>query len=260
MRLATIASGSSGNCIYMGCARGNILIDAGISLKRIECGLEKLGLSPGDLDGILITHEHIDHVGGLGVLLRKYHVPVYCTGGTGRGILNMGNLGRIPENVFRWVTPGTVFELCGMEIRPIPVSHDAAQPVIYRIDGEGGSLAVVTDLGEWNSALEQQLTGLNVLLLEANHDIRMLETGPYPYRTKQRIYGKQGHLCNEAAGALLRQLLNPGLHHVLLGHISRTNNYEALALECVKLEVAFAENPPEVLIAPGNGLSPVVEV
>jgi len=260
MRMATLASGSSGNCIYVGGDRGNLLIDAGISLKRAECELGKLGLTPGDIDGILITHEHVDHINGLGVLLRKYSIPVYCTEGTGKAILTTVSIGKIPEENFRWIVPGMEFELGGMRILPVAVHHDAAQPVIYRIDENNRSMAVVTDLGTYDPELIAALQDLNAVLLEANHDVHILEVGPYPYRTKQRIRSDLGHLSNEAASALLSGILNPELHHVMLGHISRTNNYEELALECVKMEVAFSEKPPKVMAAPRCGLSEVVEV
>ena len=259
MKLVTIASGSGGNCIYVESEHRRILIDAGISLKRIEAGLGKLSLSASDIDALLITHEHADHIGGLGVLLRKYSMPVYCTEGTYRAVMSMGALGRLPEDNFRWITTREPFTIGDMSIRALAVSHDAAEPVAYRISAGEKSIAVVTDLGT-TCGMAEQLRGLSALVLEANHDERMLEAGPYPYTTKRRIKSDSGHLSNEAAGRLLADISWPGLSQVLLGHISRINNYDKLAYEGVRCEAAFGEKLPEISLAPEKELSKIIEV
>lgn len=241
MRLASIASGSSGNCIYIGSENHHLLVDVGIGRKRVEEGLAALELSPADLDGILITHEHSDHVNGLGVLSRRYEVPIYGTAATLKRIQENRSLGAFPGGLFRPIQAGEVFRLGDLEIHPFSVDHDAADPVAYRVDGEKKSMAVVTDLGEYHPETLEELRNLDALLLEANHDLRMLQAGPYPYYLKQRVMGKKGHLSNDAAGRLLTEIWQPRLEHVLLGHLSKENNYAELAYETVRMELLMGD-------------------
>ena len=242
MRLVSIASGSSGNCIYIGTETTHLLIDAGISAKRIEQGLYQLGIRGNELSGILITHEHSDHIGCLGVFSRKNEIPVYTTRETYEGILSAKNIGDMPEGLHREIFPDVEFEIGDMRISPFSIDHDAANPCAYRVGCSRGSAAVVTDLGNYSQYTINHLLGLDALLLEANHDIRMLETGPYPYYLKRRIMGNRGHLSNECAGRLLGELLHDGFKKALLGHLSKENNYADLAYETVRLEVTMGEN------------------
>ena len=261
MRMMSLSSGSTGNAVYVGSAHQNLLIDCGIPLKRVEQGLAGIGLSPADLDAVLITHEHIDHVGGLGTLLRKYSLPVYTTEGTASAVLAMKSLGRLPEENFSWITEDRPFTLGDLTVTAHAVPHDAVQPVIYRFDAAEASAAVVTDLGEAEEELVAFLQGLNGVFLEANHDIRMLQAGPYPYPLKVRIAGRQGHLSNEASGRLLSRILCEKLKTVVLSHISKTNNYPELAREGVRVELLLGEHPvPELLIAPEKENSPLIEL
>ena len=211
MRMCSIASGSSGNCIYVGSDDTHLLVDTGISKKRIEEGLKTLELKGEDLDGILITHEHSDHIQGLGVFSRKYEIPIYATPGTIMGIKSYSGLGKMPEGG-------------------------------YRLEQGGKSVAVATDLGKYDSYTVECLRNLDAVLLEANHDIHMLEVGGYPYYLKQRILGDRGHLSNELSGRLLCDILHDNLKHIVLGHLSKENNYAKLAYETVKLEVTLADN------------------
>lgn len=243
MRMCSIASGSSGNCIYIGSEENHILIDAGISGKRVEAGLKELDLSGKDLDGILVTHEHSDHIKGLGVLSRKYQVPIYATPGTIEGIKGTGSLGAIDPELFVKITPDENFFVGDLKISPFRVSHDAAEPTAYRVDCQEKSMAVATDLGVYTDYTVDKLKGLDVLLLEANHDIHMLEVGAYPYYLKRRILGERGHLSNESAGKLLCKLLHDNLKNVLLGHLSKENNFAELAYETVKLELMLGDTP-----------------
>lgn len=243
MRFASIASGSSGNCIYTGSDRTHLLIDSGISAKKIDRGLKELGLSGHDVDGILITHEHADHICGLGVMIRKYQIPVYATEKTICRILNTSTLGAMPGELFHAIRTDEGFSIGDMDIEPIRISHDAADPCAYRVEHEGKSAAVMTDLGEYSGYTINHLQNLDVLLLEANHDIRMLETGPYPYYLKQRILGTRGHLSNESAGHLLCDVLHDGIKHIFLGHLSKENNYPDLAYESVKVEISLGDCP-----------------
>ena len=241
MEFGSIVSGSSGNCIYIGNDSTHILIDSGISGKKIEKGLAEYGVSANDLDAILVTHEHIDHIAGLGVMARRYGIPIYATGATIDAITSCSSVGKIDADLFNEVGRDKTFSIGSFNAAAIGISHDAADPVAYRIEDGTGAAAVMTDLGYYDEHIANALKGLDVLLLEANHDIRMLETGPYPYQLKQRILGKKGHLSNENAGRLLCDLLHPGLKKVFLGHLSNENNYPELAYETVRLEIDLAD-------------------
>lgn len=243
MRFCSIASGSSGNCIYVGTEKTHLLVDVGISGKKIEQGLNSMDLSGKEIDGILITHEHSDHMKSLGVLARKYQIPVYTTGGTADAIKCMKSVGELPDCIFHEIREDEDFMIKDMKIHPFSIPHDAAQPVGYRLEGNGHSVGIATDLGKYNEYIVENLKELDVLLLEANHDIRMLQVGKYPYYLKQRILGDRGHLSNENAGRLLCRLLHDHMKAIFLGHLSRENNYEALAYETVCAEVTLGDNP-----------------
>ena len=242
MRLMSIASGSSGNCIYVGNDNTHILIDTGISKKRIEEGLNEVSLSPADLNCILITHEHSDHIAGLGVLSRKYHIPIYATAETIQEIKKSSSMGKIDSDLFNEVKPDSILKINDVNICPFSISHDAANPVGYRIEDDKAKVAVATDLGTYDDYITDKLKNLNALVLEANHDIRMLQTGSYPYPLKQRILGNRGHLCNEMAGRLLDSVLNDNIKKVYLGHLSKENNYAELAYESVRMEINLSDS------------------
>ena len=242
MELCSIASGSSGNCIYVGTEATHLLVDAGISGKRTECGLNSLGLSGRDLDGILITHEHSDHISGLGVMSRKYHIPIYATAGTIEAIRSNSSLGRIEEELFVPIEADKTFILKDIQVSPMRTSHDAVCPVAYRFRHGRQKIAIATDLGTYNDYTVECLKGMDVLFLEANHDVNMLQVGPYPYYLKQRILGERGHLSNEASGRLLGKLLHDGLKEVVLGHLSKENNLPELAYDTVRLEIEMEDN------------------
>lgn len=202
MRFVSIASGSSGNCIYAGTEHTHILVDAGISARRTEQGLFEVGVKPSELSAIFITHEHSDHVKGLGVLARKYEIPIYGTQGTLREIRKMKGLLEYPRELLTPVLPDVKFQVGDLDVMPFHIDHDAADPVAYRIQAGAKSIAVATDLGHFNQYTIDHLLDLDAVLLESNHDRRMLETGPYPYYLKRRIMGDFGHLSNENAGRL----------------------------------------------------------
>lgn len=243
MRFVSIASGSSGNCIYAGTEHTHILVDAGISARRMEQGLFEVGVKPAELSAICITHEHSDHVKGLGVLARKYEIPIYGTQGTLREIRKMKGLGEYPGELLTSVLPDVKFQVGDLDVMPFHIDHDAADPVAYRIQSGTKSIAVATDLGHFNQYTIDHLLDLDAVLLESNHDRRMLETGPYPYYLKRRIMGDFGHLSNENAGRLLNCILNDKLKYILLGHLSKENNLPELAYETVRLEVDMGDCP-----------------
>lgn len=243
MRLCSIASGSSGNCIYVGTDTTHVLVDVGISGKRTEEGLNRLDLTGRDIDGILVTHEHSDHINGLGVFCRKNRIPIYATAGTVDAIRQNRGLGEIPEALFCEVKADEAFTIKDLTVNPMQISHDAACPVAYRFSYGRKRAAVCTDLGYYNEYTVECLKGMDVLLLEANHDVNMLQVGSYPYYLKQRILGNRGHLSNENAGRLLAAVLHDGMKGIVLGHLSQENNLPELAYEAVRLEIDLADNP-----------------
>ena len=243
MDFFSVASGSSGNCICLGSDQCHVMIDAGISGKRIEEGMNTYDYTTSDMDGVLITHEHSDHIQGLGVVARKYGLPIYATKGTADAILQSSSVGKIDPSLFHVIEAGKTFFIGNLEIYPMSISHDAADPVAYLVSDGRHRVGVVTDLGYYDADIVSHMEGLDALLLEANHDIHMFQVGAYPYPLKQRILGERGHLSNETSGQLLGQILHDGMQHILLGHLSKENNYDELAYETVRLEISLGDNP-----------------
>jgi len=242
MIVKNIASGSSGNVTLIGDGGHNILIDCGITCKRINEGLKEEGLSLSDIEAVLVTHEHIDHVAAVGVIARKYKIPIYATQGTISGIRSLRSLGDYDSSLFVPIKADVPFSVGDMNVKPLSIFHDSNEPVCFRVESSGKSFAIVTDLGEYNDYLMENLTGLDGILLEANHDVRMLEVGPYPYPLKRRILGKYGHLSNESSGRLLAQILHDDIKYIMLGHLSKENNTVDLARLEVETEIALADN------------------
>ena len=260
MRLTSIASGSSGNCVYIGSESTHLLIDTGIAYKRIESGLQEIGLKGEDLSGVLITHEHSDHIGGLA---RKLGIPLYASAGTIGQIKKNKGLGRIDEELYRPIEADRAFQVGDLQIKPFANSHDAAQPLGYRVEQGAKSAAVCTDLGNYSQYTIDRLQHLDAVFLESNHDVRMLQVGPYPYPLKQRILSDYGHLSNEACGRLLCEILHDNMKHIFLGHLSKENNLPELAYEAVRLEITMGDNPYDagdfpIVVAKRDSLSQVV--
>lgn len=241
MQLYSIASGSSGNCLFVGTARTGVLIDAGISMKRIREGLETQGLSLDRIRAIFLTHEHMDHVSGLGPVLRKIPIPVYATQETIEAIWSKGLMKGVSQDLFHRIEPAETFLVEDMKVFPMSVSHDAANPVCYTVQADGKKVGVATDMGCYTDELVDHLKDCDSLLLEANHDINLLQVGSYPYALKMRILGERGHLSNDTTARLIKRLLHPGLQHILLGHLSKENNFPELAYRTVAYEL---ENDP----------------
>ena len=237
MKLYSIASGSSGNCIYVGEEDRGVLVDAGISMKRICEGLNGESISPEQIEGILITHEHSDHISGLGPLLRKYEIPVYGTEKTLQSILSSDKMKKVNTDLFFPVLADKPVKIKDMEIMPFSISHDAADPVCYTIERAGKKVSVATDMGNFSDYTVSHIAKSDAMLLEANHDINMLQVGRYPYHLKMRILGYRGHLSNDNTARLIERVLHDKLQYVVLGHLSQENNLPDLAYRTVKYEL-----------------------
>lgn len=265
MTLCSIASGSSGNAVYVGNDNTKLLVDAGISKKRIEEGLSELGISAKELDAILITHEHSDHILGLGVMSRQYNLPIYATGGTIKEILKSSSVKEINTDLFVEIKADNEFYINDIAIMPFSTYHDAAEPVAYRFYFQDKSVGILTDCGKYDEYILNSVKGVNALLLESNHDVNMLRAGKYPYKTKQRILSENGHLSNETCGRLLCEILDDNLDAVMLGHISKDNNFDELAFETVRSEVDLADIPYSssdfrLLVAGKKQISEVINI
>lgn len=224
MRVCLLASGSKGNSLFIKSGESRILIDAGLSGRQLESRLANIGEDPANLDAILVTHEHRDHVTAVGPLARRYKLPVYITAQTHAAMPNPGRLEQLTE-----FAVGDRFNLRDFEIAPFPITHDASEPVGFLLETPEGRIGVATDLGIATRLVADQLKQCRVLILESNHDENMLRDGPYPWHLKQRIRSNHGHLSNVAAGELLDRLLWDGLEAVFLAHLSETNNDPQLA-------------------------------
>lgn len=228
MQVHVLASGSSGNAILIMMGKHKILVDAGISCRRIEKGLAEMGLEINKLDAVLITHEHKDHVKGLDVLIRKYCLPVYTRPDTWN---NIDCYNKLPPSCCNFFDQE--LELEGLKIEAFSISHDAADPVGYIFYGEDHKCVIATDLGSVTAEVKKALDGADVLVLESNHDSEMLAKGSYPSFLKQRIKGKQGHLSNEQSGKLLCSIYRRKTMQVFLAHLSRENNHPKIAEESI---------------------------
>ena len=247
MEFYTIASSSAGNASLVCHEDTHILIDAGVSCRRITQSLAVLNLTLEDIDAILITHEHIDHVRALGTLQKKCAVPLYASRGTAAAL-------DYPAERVHAFAPGDAFTVGSLRALPFRTSHDARESVGYRIESGDGSLAVLTDTGCITDEAHDLALGADTLLLEANHDVELLTTGPYPYPLKRRILGEYGHLSNEAAAEFAVECVRAGTSDILLAHLSGETNTPDLAeyavgraLQARGLSVRLAAAPRDTI-------------
>ena len=244
LKFTTLASSSLGNAALVSCGDTHILLDAGISAKRIAAGLAQLGVEPFQLSAILLTHEHSDHVSGLRVLSKKAGAPIYATRPT---LWEWYKRNRCDEvkALFQPLEAGSEVQLGSLRARSFPTPHDAAGSVGWSIAGDGGRVVLCTDLGYVTPEVRQAVEGCDLLVCEANHDVDWVKSGPYSYALKQRILGDQGHLSNEAGAELAGFAAESGTRAVVLAHLSQTNNTPARAYEAAALRLLALGFDPE---------------
>ena len=266
MRFTSIASGSSGNASYIGTDNTHILVDVGVTMKAINEGLHAMNLDLRDIQAIFLTHEHIDHIRAVGTISRKYGIPIYSTLETLRETLLNKTLGAVPKEMMFPIQPDEAVTIGDLAVTPFTIDHDAANPVGYRMEETetGKKAAVATDLGHFDAYIQSNLRGVNAMVLEANHDIAMLNAGPYPLSLKRRILSDHGHLSNENSGRLLDQVLHSELRHVFLGHLSAENNLPELALRTVREQIDQSDSEYhakdfDITVASRNHVSEMIE-
>ncbi len=245
IRLVMLGSGSAGNatCIEGGDAR--ILVDAGFSCRELTARLRGAGIEPQRLDAILITHEHADHARGAALFSRTYQVPVYCTSET----FDAAHLDRQGVLAHNAVEAGRPFGIGGLTLNPFQVPHDAVNTVGYTVECEGRRIGYATDLGHSPEAVRRGLRDVDLLVIESNHDVEMLRSGPYPEVVKQRVLGRHGHLDNETAADLACEVASGRTRRVVLAHLSRTNNRPDLAVAATRLGFERQGRRPPLLHA-----------
>ena len=228
-----LGSGSAGNSALVATNHCKILVDGGLSARQIVLRLEQCGVTLGQLDGVLLTHEHGDHVCGLEVLCRKFDVPIYCNALTAEAIRCDGLLDR--HRNWRIFRTGAEFSICDIVVQTFPVPHDAVDPIGFAFHAGSGSLGFITDLGYPTKMLIERLRQVHTLVIETNHDEKLLQNDKHrPWPVKQRIQSRHGHLSNTAAASVIEQLLPGKIERVVLGHLSRDCNTPELALGAVR--------------------------
>ena len=227
----SVASGSSGNCAVWRAGKTAILIDMGVSVRALDKALKEIDMRMEDLSAVLLTHEHTDHIKGLATFTKKYDLPVYASFGTAAAILQ--KLPRAQKNL-RTFAGGESFAVDGLQVQSVPIPHDAAEPVAYRIAGGGHQLGYATDIGHMTDDLKDMITGCDTVVLESNHDVDMLRRGPYPMYLKQRIFGQYGHLSNDDCARNAAELAQTGTKRLVLAHLSDKNNDPLTALRCTQ--------------------------
>ena len=248
-----LASGSEGNCLLVNAGGTHLLVDAGISARRICGALQAIGLSPSDISGVLLTHEHTDHICGVATLTKQHRLPLYASRGTAEALCRKSSC---VSDVLRVIPRAGAFDIGNARITVFPTSHDATESIDFRVDHDGASIGILTDTGFVTPEAEQTLAGVDLMVLESNHDEEWLLSGPYPYYLKQRILGLQGHLCNEDAAQFAVTLAENGASDIVLAHLSRDNNTPTMALNAVAAALDGAGLAPELSVAPRDTVGP----
>jgi phosphoribosyl 1,2-cyclic phosphodiesterase len=256
VRVCLLASGSKGNSIYLETGGCRILIDAGLSASELLRRLGSVGIDGSELDAILISHEHTDHVRGAGTLARKLKKPILVSHQTHRA--GSSNFGKADIIEFE---SGSNFVFNDIRIDPFPITHDAADPVGFIIESGEGRFGIATDLGIATRLVKEKLKGCRVVVLESNHDEEMLQNGPYPWYLKQRIKSRHGHLSNRESAELLDEIIHPGLRAVFLAHLSEVNNDPTVALDAANSLLQSREScTPSLILGVQHSTSRMLSV
>ncbi|WP_091659595.1 MBL fold metallo-hydrolase [Alteribacillus iranensis] len=227
LSFSVLASGSTGNAFYVETDKKRLLVDAGLSGKKVESLLKQISRSPNELDGILVTHEHSDHIKGVGVLARKYGLPIFANEKTWAAMEpNLGTIDNGQKFIFE---RGTVQSMADLDIESFRVSHDAADPMFFVFHHEGKKLSLATDMGYVSEEIKGTIRNSDMLIFESNHDMNMLRMGRYPWNVKRRILGDSGHVSNEDAAYALTEIVGDQTSRIYLAHLSKDNNMKDLA-------------------------------
>ena len=258
-KFCSLYSGSSGNSLFIETQNTKLLIDAGVSSKKIENALNDINIDPSTLDGILVTHEHVDHVQGLGTLSKKFDLPVFVNQETLDAMPKQKD--KISEKNVKIFKVSDKFEIGDLEIKPFSIPHDAANPCGFNIWKDNKKISIATDIGHMTNPILKSLEESLFIMLEANYDPEVLRCSPYPFTLKSRIAGPTGHLPNEMAGKTISHLLKSGLKNAMLGHLSKQSNFPELAYktvvdelisnnyneDCISLSVASRDNHSKII-------------
>ncbi len=259
LKFCSLYSGSSGNCLFIESNKTKILVDCGTSGKKVEDGLEAIDKSIQDIDAILVTHEHSDHIKSLGLISKKYNIPVYANIETWSAMAEQRN--KIQEENRQLFEVDKDFEIGNLLIHPFSIPHDAANPCGFSIYNGNNKISIATDLGHVTTSVYDNLKESKFALIEANYSPEVLQMSRYPFLLKQRISGPNGHLSNNSSGELISKLVKDDLKQVMLGHLSKENNFPELAyqtvaeelmnanvdMKSIKLDVASRDNPSKII-------------
>ena len=261
MKFCSLYSGSTGNSLFIQSDSTKILVDAGESSKKIEEGLSNINIDINDIDAILVTHEHSDHIKGLGTLSKKHNIPVYANKNTWNAMTNQKE--KIASDNIKTFNTKNDFKIGDLHIKPFSIPHDAADPCGFSICSGNKKISISTDLGHLTDDIIYNLEQSSFILLESNYDTEILKCSSYPYSLKRRISGPNGHLSNDSAGELISHLIKHGLKSAMLGHLSKENNFPELAYKTVVekiIENKFDGDSIRLSVASRTSPSPLIEI
>lgn len=259
-QVGVIASGSKGNSLVVRTGRGALLLDAGLTGKKILLGLEELGVLEGEIKAVVVSHEHSDHIKGAGIISRKLEIPLYISEGTYAASAH--KLGKLQSGV-EFFLPGKSFEIEDIEVIPFASSHDAIESsnfVFRQAGNREGKLGVATDCGYFSRLMKERLTSCSTLVLESNHDEKMLLEGPYPWELKQRVKGRTGHLSNTQAVSVVSQIIHPGLKQLVLAHLSEENNCPQIARDCMQSYLEMIQHDLDLYVASQHSIIELLDI
>lgn len=260
-KFCSLFSGSTGNSLFVETDNAKILIDAGESCKKITEALQSINITPDSIDAIIVTHEHSDHVKGIGTISKKFNIPVYANSQTWDAMPLQKD--KISDNNIFTYNPNESFMVNDLKINPFNIPHDAANPCGFNLLYNNTKISIATDLGHIDSKLLSNLENSSFILLESNYDLNILKCSSYPYHLKQRISGPNGHLSNDLAGETISYLLNSGLKQVMLGHLSKENNFPELAYKTVVeklMESNYNESSIKLSVAKRYSRTPLIDL